>query len=78
MRSLSDVEDLRLCLARATSTPSTPTLDIEWLSLRCDDTLHRYTGGLQEASLRQLSNDVMEFNDRFPGLIHEAILARFR
>lgn len=78
MPTLRDVERLRAHLTLAIDTPSTPTLDIEWLNLRCHDTLERYTGHLQRASLEDLVKDVESSDARFPGLIPESILEPFR
>jgi hypothetical protein len=40
--------------------PDAPLLDIDWLLLRCEDTL-RYEGELQQDSARQLVKDVADF-----------------
>jgi hypothetical protein len=52
--------------------PDMPTLDIEWLLLRCGDT-HRMTDDWQRASLRQLWLDMLDFDSRFPTLIHDLV-----
>lgn len=78
MPTLADVERLRTHLTNAKQNPSNPTYDIEWLLLRCYDTLDRYTGHLQIASLEDLANDVERYSGEFPDLIPEPILQAFR
>jgi hypothetical protein len=51
-----------------------PCLDLEWLRLRCEDTL-RYTDDLQDASLRELKADLARFDARFPALLSHDLLA---
>jgi hypothetical protein len=48
-------------------------LDLEWLRLRCEDTLS-YSGQLRRDSLRQLKKDVASFVEEFPGILPAAIV----
>ena len=52
---------------------SAPLMDIEWLALRCNDTL-AYTGGLQRDSIRELKKDAARFVDEWPGLLSPSLL----
>ena len=60
-------------LRESLSRSDMPILDIEWLILRCEDTL-RYTGDLRHASARQLIKDLESFNSRFPGALSQQLL----
>ncbi|MCX4247135.1 hypothetical protein [Paraliomyxa miuraensis] len=51
-----------------------PSLDLEWLRLRCEDTL-RYADDLQDASVRELKADFAGFDTRFPSLLSQDLLA---
>lgn len=65
------VERIRLRLIELQRVPDTQHGDLEWLRLRCDDTLG-LTGGdeyRQRLSLRQLKKDVASFHSNFPGLL---------
>lgn len=77
--SVADTELLRSCLLELEKHSNTPIYDIEWLRARCDDTIVGYAGHhLQEASLRQLMQDVASFDEEFPGLLPSNILELFR
>jgi hypothetical protein len=56
------IEALQDCLARS----GAPRGDVDWLVLRCRDTLSM-NGEPQEASLRQLRVDVRDFFREFQG-----------
>lgn len=62
------VRRLASALRRLRKRPSVPVGDIAWLLLRCEDTL-RYEGDLQRASAVQLTRDVADFDENFPGLL---------
>jgi hypothetical protein len=67
------VDRLRACLARLEQCPGRRRLDLEWLRLRCEDTLS-CAGELQRDSLRQLKKDVATFVEEFPGILPGAII----
>jgi hypothetical protein len=68
--------ELRAHLVALSREPGRPALDIAWLIARCDDTLVRYESDWQQASYRQLTKDVANFADRFPGMLsHELVCA---
>ena len=73
MFTIETVERLRKCLLALERLADVPRLDIEWLRLRCDDTL-RSNGQLQRDSLRQLQEDVAQFAAEFPDLIPAFLL----
>lgn len=73
MIAIETVERLRVCLLALERSTDVPRLDIEWLRVRCDDSL-RFCGQLQEDSLRQLQKDVAQFVAEFSGLIPAFIL----
>lgn len=54
-----------------------PRLDIQWLRLRCDDTIG-YRGQLQVDSMRQLRAEVADFDAEHPGLLPPALVVEFR
>ena len=62
------IEHLADALRRLRGNPGSPILDIEWLLLRCEDTIG-YQGELRQASIRQLIKDIKDFDERFPNLI---------
>src|SRR5262245_54781415 len=62
------VRGLRAVLRDALQRPDAPVLDLEWLILRCDDTLG-YEGNTMIASLNQLKGDMRHFSDEFPGFL---------
>ncbi|WP_437672528.1 hypothetical protein [Sorangium sp. So ce131] len=64
---------LRACLLEVLDGPGVPVLDIEWLLLRCDDTL-AMEGDWRQRSLHQLLKDVEDFDSRFPGCLPEDLL----
>lgn len=47
--------------------------DLDWLRLRCEDTLS-YHGQLQQASMGQLVKDLAAFNEEFPGVLSPEFL----
>ncbi|WP_147450188.1 hypothetical protein [Corallococcus carmarthensis] len=53
--------------------PDAPVEDIEWLLLRCEDTL-QYQGQLRDASVQQLDKDVRAFEVEFPGWLPRVLL----
>ena len=65
---IDQVKSLHACLLRLEDAPAVPRFDIEWLRLRCEDTI-RYSGETQRQSLQQLQIDVSQFVNEFPGLI---------
>ncbi len=71
------IERLRDRLSELRATEGTPHADLEWLRLRCNDTLE-HDGRLFDASLRQLRQDVSAFEAEFPGLLEEGVIAPFR
>jgi hypothetical protein len=73
MLTIETVERLRTCLLALERLADIPRLDIEWLRLRCDDTL-RFGGQLQQDSLRQLQGDVAQLAAEFPDLIPASLL----
>jgi hypothetical protein len=54
--------------------PGAPTLDLEWLLLRCDDTL-KYSGADFCESATQLMADAKDFLEEFPGVISGDLVA---
>jgi hypothetical protein len=68
LSAIETVERLRTCLLRLEQVAGGPRLDIEWLRLRCDDTL-RYEGAVQRDSIRQLQTDLSRFVEEFPGML---------
>lgn len=62
------VTRLRAILRAAHSATNAPVLDIEWLLLRCDDTL-RSSSEHTVQSARQLARDLAEFDAEFPGIV---------
>lgn len=74
MVTIEAVERLRACLLALERSIDVPRLDVEWLRLRCDDTL-RFRGQMQQDSLRQLQKDVAQFVAEFPHLIPVSLLA---
>ncbi|QSQ23622.1 hypothetical protein JY651_01145 [Pyxidicoccus parkwayensis] len=64
------VRRLATALRRLLKQRSVLVLDIEWLLLRCQDTL-AYEGNLRQASAEQLGKDVASFEEEFPGLLPE-------
>ncbi|WP_437840138.1 hypothetical protein [Sorangium sp. So ce1153] len=73
MATIDTVERLRTCLLALEKSIDAPRLDVEWLRLRCDDTL-RFRGQTQRDSLRQLQKDVAQFVADFPHLIPASLL----
>ncbi|MGK4001469.1 hypothetical protein WMF31_02510 [Sorangium sp. So ce1036] len=73
MTIVETVERLRDCLLALERSVDVPRLDVEWLRLRCDDTL-RFHGQLQRDSLRQLQKDVADFVEEFPYLIPASLI----
>ena len=67
----------RLLALEQAPTPDTPLGDIEWLRLRCEDTLGRYGDDeyWYSLSLRQLKKDVTAFHDGYPGLLDPGLVA---
>jgi hypothetical protein len=57
----------------AAKRPGAPLLDIEWLVLRCRDTLE-YRNDWQEASAKQLVRDLEAFSSENPGELSEDLL----
>jgi hypothetical protein len=55
-------------LKRAKARPGIPVLDLQWLQLRCHDTIRAGRRGC-DASAQQLLRDVDEFIEEFPGII---------
>jgi hypothetical protein len=72
MLAIETVERLRSCLLNVEQVAGSPHLDVEWLRLRCEDTL-RFSGQLQLDSLRQLQKDVSQFVEAFPGVIPKGL-----
>ncbi|MDC3960699.1 hypothetical protein [Polyangium jinanense] len=66
--------EIRAHLVALSREPERPALDIEWLIARCDDTLVRYEGHWQQASYRQLTKDVANFADEFPGMLPQELV----
>jgi len=58
-------------LEAAMAQRGAPQLDLEWLLLRCQDTL-RGTGRAARVSGLQLLRDVAEFDAEFPGRLSHA------
>ncbi|WP_437965512.1 hypothetical protein WMF04_38640 [Sorangium sp. So ce260] len=73
MATIETVERLRTCLLALERSIDVPRLDVEWLRLRCDDTL-RFRGQMQRDSIRQLQKDVAQFVAEFPHLIPVSLL----
>ncbi len=76
MVSTMKIETVRLLETRLRAlleSTDAPQVDIEWLQLRCKDTLG-FTDEWQQASLRQLQKDVSDFAERFPGLLPSSLL----
>lgn len=73
MPTIGTVERLRTCLLALERSTDVPRLDIEWLRVRCDDTLC-FRGQAQQDSLRQLQKDVAQFVAEFPDLIPAFLL----
>ena len=76
MPAIDQVRCLHACLLRLEDGPAVPRLDIEWLRLRCEDTM-RYSGEMQYQSLQQLRIDVSQFVKEFPGLIPAEVVKYF-
>jgi hypothetical protein len=74
--TIEKVERLRSCLLQLEGVAGHPRLDIEWLRLRCDDTMRR-AGEAQRDSLRQLQKEVSQFVEEFPGVIPAVLVADF-
>lgn len=53
--------------------PDAPFEDIDWLLLRCEDTL-AYQGELRDASVQQLVKDIRAFEASSPGLLPRGLL----
>lgn len=69
---LQVIENLQALLSREDA----PVEDIDWLLLRCQDTL-RYTcdwDDWRRASTRQLIKDLASFEKDFPGLLPQDLL----
>ena len=66
------LQRLEEALSGIRDAPDAPTLDVEWLLLRCQDT-RRMTGQLRVASTEQLRKDVASFVAQFPGLLPDAL-----
>ncbi|WP_163998134.1 hypothetical protein [Pyxidicoccus caerfyrddinensis] len=62
------VQRLADALRQLLKAPAAPVLDIQWLRLRCEDTLGFYED-LRRASAVQLHKDVADFEQRFPNLL---------
>ena len=78
MITIEIVELLRACLRDVESASGAARPDVEWLRLRCDDTLG-YAGQSQWDSLRQLGKDAAQFISDFPGVLPpllEAVVAQ--
>jgi len=73
MTALATITQLRSYLAALEESDEVPRLDIQWLRLRCEDTL-RLSAPLQRDSIRQLQKDVSNFAGEFPGLIPPALV----
>ncbi|WP_437926233.1 hypothetical protein WMF37_45575 [Sorangium sp. So ce291] len=73
MVTIEAVERLRDCLLALERSMDVPRLDVDWLRLRCDDTL-RFRGQAQRDSLRQLQKDIAQFVAEFPHLIPASLL----
>lgn len=67
------VRDLAGVLHGLLKGSDVPAGDIEWLRLRCEDTL-AYRGHLRDASVRELVKDVRRFEARSPGLLPRGLL----
>ncbi|AUX46618.1 uncharacterized protein SOCE26_081240 [Sorangium cellulosum] len=67
------LQRLRARLLEVLDGPGVPVLDIEWLLLRCDDTL-AMEGDWRQRSLHQLVKDVQDFNSEFPGYLPDDLL----
>lgn len=65
--------ELERILSVLRSATAAPTLDIEWLLQRCEDTRHM-AGALRDASLQQLEKDVAQFAVEFPGLLPSGLV----
>jgi len=76
MSAIDQVKFLHACLLWLEDAHAAPRLDIEWLRLRCEDTI-RYSGETQRQSLQQLQIDVSQFVKEFPGLIPTEIVKYF-
>lgn len=66
---------LREVLARielALTLPNAPSLDLEWLILRCKDTLE-YHGDVKQSSVDHLMSDLRQLAVEHPGLIPESL-----
>ncbi len=63
------LKELRAGLHR----PNARYLDIEWLILRCEDTLG-YEKGLREASVEQLIFEIERFANESPGFLSGELL----
>ena len=66
--SIQTIERLRKSLLELECSTDSPTLDLAWLRLRCDDTLS-LTGQLQRDSILQLQTDIADFLEEFPKLL---------
>lgn len=66
--AVASVESLRDALVRLAATPTDAHHDIDWLRLRCADTL-AYHVDLQLASMKQLLVDLAAFDGEFPGML---------
>lgn len=73
MPTIVTVERLRNCLLALERSTDVPRLDIEWLRLRCDDTLG-FEGQMRRSPQRQLQKDVAQIVARFPDLIPRFLL----
>ena len=56
--------------------PNGPHLDIEWLLLRCSD-MDQFKGNLRKESWSQLQEDVVQFDQEFPGLLPLELVNEF-
>jgi hypothetical protein len=72
-RSLVWVYEVAAALEARLKIDGTPHADIEWLLLRCRDTLG-FAGELQLASTRQLVLDVWAFMREFPDELPRGIV----
>jgi hypothetical protein len=73
MVMIETVERLRASLLRLEQMAGAHRLDVEWLRLRCDDTI-RFSGESRRDSLRQLKKDVARFAEEFPDVLPLALV----
>lgn len=64
---------LENALGQIGADPDGPTFDANWLLLRVHDT-QGFVGRWRDASMRQLEEDVRDFDEEFPGLLPAALV----